>query len=165
MVKLPPQAAAAGFQVTLSNGPSFPHIGTEACDTPAHHQVENQKLSFDAGSGLITVLGSGSGPAQCITVGKDKDPDAHTPAVEVQACSPALASLQQFTLVAASGQLALKADASQCLDQDVSVDRVILYGCHDPGSAGNQGWLVNATSQHIESSANGLCMCVLPASS
>jgi hypothetical protein len=58
----------------------------------------------------------------------------------------------------------LAADASQCLDQDVSVNRVIVYGCHDPSTPGNQAWQVNpdGASQHVVSAQNGLCMAVLP---
>jgi alpha-glucosidase len=171
-VKLPSLAAAAGFQVTLSSGPSFPHIGTEACDTVLHHQVHNQKFAWDAGSGKFTVVPPAARPAaaaaaaaagdQCLTIGKDKDEEAHTPALEVQPCSPALDAVQQFVVLAASGQLALKANQGQCLDQDVSDMRVILYGCHDAASPGNQAWAYNATSQHVVSLANGDCMCVLP---
>ena len=166
MVKLPSLPAAAGFTVTLSNGPSFPHIGTEQCDTTLHHQVENQRFAWDSGSGTLTVVQAppAAQPPQCLTVGKDKDNDSHTPALEVQPCAPALAAAQQFTLVPASGQLALRADPTQCLDQDVSDMRVIVYGCHDPASAGNQAWAYNATSQHLQSLENGNCMCVLPPS-
>ena len=39
MVKLSNMAPAQPFVVTLSNGPSFAHIGTEECDSPSHHQV------------------------------------------------------------------------------------------------------------------------------
>ena len=124
MVKLSGMAAAAGFQVTLSSGPSYPHIGTEDCDTPIHHQVENQKFAWDGASGKFTVVG---GANTCLTVGKDKDPDSHTPALEVQPCAAAADGAQQF-VPQASGQLALKADSTTCLDQDTSVNRVIAYG-------------------------------------
>ena len=166
MVKLPSLAAADGFSVTLSNGPSYPHIGTEACDTTLHHQVEPQKFAWDSGAGTFAVVQPppGGGAPQCLTVGKDKDNESHTRALEVQPCAPALAAAQQFTLLPASGQLALRADPTQCLDQDVSDMRVILYGCHDPGSPGNQAWAYNATSQHLQSLQNGDCMCVLPPS-
>ena len=161
MVKLPTIAAADGFVVTLSNGPSYPHIGTEDCDTPSHHQVENQKFAWDASTGKFNVVGTTN---DCLTVGADKDPDSHTPALEVQPCAAAMDAHQQF-VVQASNQIALKADTTTCLDQDVSVNRVITYGCHDPGSPGNQAWSVNpdGTSQHIVSLQNGLCMCVLAA--
>ena len=171
-VKLANASTAVGFTVTLSNGPSFPHIGTEACDTPAHHQVENQKFVFDAGAGTLTVVppagaaaAAAGADAQCVTVGADKDPDSHTPAIEVQPCAPALADRQRFVHVAASNQLALAADATTCLDQDVSDSRVIAYSCHDPATPGNQAWSINpdAASQHVVSLDNGLCMCVLPA--
>ena len=171
MVKLPSLPAAQPFTVTLSNGPDYPHIGTETCDTPSHHQVENQRFAFDAASGLITVVppaaGAGAGSIAgsasdaCLTVGADKDPDSHTPALEVQACSAMLAQRQQFALVPASGQITLKSDASSCLDQDASDNRVIVYGCHDPSTPGNQGWKFDAPTQHIVSTENGLCMCVL----
>jgi len=164
LIKLSNMSTGLPFTVTLSAGPSFAHIGTEACDTPAHHQVENQKFAFDAGTGQLTVVGA-AGPAQCVTVGDDKDPDSHTPAAEVQLCDAALSARQQFTLVAASGQLALRADATTCLDQDVSDSRVIAYSCHDPSSPGNQAWSLNpdGASQHVVSQDNGLCMAVLPA--
>ena len=158
MIKLSAMVAAAGFTLTLSNGPAYPHIGTEACDSTLHHQVENQKFAWDAGSGKFTVV-QGGAPA-CLTIGKDKDEESHTPALEVQPCSAALDDAQQFTY-AASGQLALKADPTQCLDQDVSDSRVILYGCHDASSPGNQAWQYNASVQHLVSLENGLCMCVL----
>ena len=170
MVKLPSVPAAAGFEVTLSNGPSWPHIGTEACDTPAHRQVENQKIAFNETTGRLTVVpppASAAGDAAaalCLTVGADKDPESHTPALEVQPCAAALDDQQRFAVVAASKQLALRSDPTTCLDQDVSDSRVIAYGCHDPGSPGNQAWLINpdGSSQHIVSGENGLCMCVLP---
>lgn len=160
MVKVPSVAAAQGFVVTLSNGPSYPHIGVETCDTPAHHQVENQKFQFNAATGKIAVLPD---LTTCLTVGKDKDPDSHTPAVEVQACAPALDAQQQFALVAASGQFALKVDASQCLDNDASVNRLITYSCHDPSSPGNQAWSVDAATSHIVNKDSGDCMYVIPA--
>jgi hypothetical protein len=177
-VKLSNMSAAAGFTVTLSAGVAWPHIGVEACDTPAHHQVENQRFAYDAASGRITVLpsntrggvgglrggGVGANATQCVTVGADADPDSHTPAIEVQPCDPALAGRQTFSLVAASGQLALRGDASTCLDQDVSDGRVIAYSCHDPATPGNQAWALNpdGASQHVVSLDNGLCMCVFP---
>ena len=162
MVKVHAMPAANGFTVTLSNGPSYPHIGTEDCDTPSHHQVENQKFAFDVATGKFRVVPPGGGNAtDCLTVGADKDPDSRTPALEVQPCSAALDAAQSFTLTA-SNQLALAADATTCLDQDVTVHRVITYGCHDPGSPGNQAWSVNpdGASQHVVSLQNGLCMCV-----
>ena len=97
----------------------------------------------------------------CVTVGKDKDGESHTPAVEVQPCAAELDAAQQFVLQPASKQLALKSDASQCLDQDVGDDRVILYGCHDPASAGNQAWVLDSATSHVISAANGLCMAVI----
>jgi hypothetical protein len=157
MVKLPPQPAAAGFTITLSSGPSFPHIGTEPCDTPTHHQVENQRFAWDAASGKFTSA-TGMG---CLTVGKDKDAESHTPALEVQPCAAALNGVQQFTLKP-SKQVALAADETQCLDQDVGDMRVIVYGCHDPGQPGNQAWVYDATTQHLISGENALCMCELP---
>ena len=101
----------------------------------------------------------------CLTVGAAKDSDSHAPALEVQPCAAALDHVQQFAIVSGSHQITLKADAAQCLDQDVSDDRVIAYGCHDPASAGNQAWSIDVPSGslHIESLANGLCMCVLAA--
>lgn len=159
MVKTAKIAAVTGFTVTLSNGPSYPRIGTETCDTPAHHQVENQKFSFDGASGKITVV-DGASPPNCVTVGKNLDPDSHTPAVEVQPCSAAADAQQQFAFVAASGQIALKADSGSCLDQDVSDSRVIQYSCHDQKSPGNQAWSLDATTQHVVSLENGLCMAV-----
>ena len=51
MVKLSAMDAATGFTITLSNGPSYAHIGTETCDTPTHHQVEEQRLAFNAATG------------------------------------------------------------------------------------------------------------------
>lgn len=163
-VKLSGMAAAAGFSVTLSNGPSFAHIGTETCDTPSHHQVENQKFQYDAASSKFFVLANGGAPSgQCLTVGQDRDPDSHAPALEVQDCGAALDARQQFAAVAASGQISLLADATTCLDQDVSDLRVITYGCHDPGSPGNQAWDLDGATSHIVSKQNGLCMCVLPA--
>ena len=158
MVKLSAMDAATGFTITLSNGPSYAHIGTETCDTPTHHQVEEQRLAFNAATGTFTVANASS---SCLTIGEDKDPDSHAPALEVQACSAALADRQAF-VPQASGQLQLKSDASQCLDQDMSDHRVIVYGCHDPGSAGNQAWTIDATTQHVVSVANGLCMAVMP---
>jgi alpha-glucosidase len=159
-VKLSAMAAADGFVVTLSNGPSYSHIGTETCDTPLHRQVEEQRFAFDAAKGTFTV---GNASSSCLTIGADKDPDSHTPALEVQDCSTDLADRQSFTLLA-SGQLAFKSDATTCLDQDVSDFRVIAYGCHDPSSPGNQGWKIDATTQHVISAANGLCMAVFPSS-
>jgi hypothetical protein len=137
---------------------SYAHIGTETCDTPTHHQVEEQRLAFNAATGTFTVANASS---SCLTIGEDKDPDSHAPALEVQACSAALSDRQAF-VPQASGQLQLKSDASQCLDQDMSDHRVIVYGCHDPGSAGNQAWTIDATTQHVVSVANGLCMAVMP---
>ena len=134
MVKLSNMAAAAGFTVTLSNGPSFSHIEAETCDTPLHRQVEPQRFAYDAAAGTFTVANTSS----CLTIGADKDPDSHTPALEVQACSADLASRQQFAQQVSSGQLMLKSDMTQCLDLDMSDSRVIAYGCHDPGSPGNQ---------------------------
>jgi hypothetical protein len=136
MVKLSGMAAAEGFSVALSNGPSWPKIGTEACDSPTHHQVENQKFSWDAASQRLVVVAPGA--PQCITVGADKDPESHTPAVEVQPCAPASDAAQQFVWIAASGgqQIALKADQGTCLDQDMSDSRVIAYGaCGRPPRA------------------------------
>ena len=160
MVKLSAMPSAAGFTVTLSNGPAYPHIGTETCDTPAHHQVENQKFAWDATTGRLTVVGE---PAGCLTVGADKDPDSHTPAIEVQPCAAGADPAQAFVYVAASRQFALKSDAGTCVDQDVSDHRVITYACHDPGSPGNQAWIIDAATQHVVSADNGLCMCVLGA--
>lgn len=162
-VKLPSLPAAEAFTVTLSNGPAFPRIGTEACDTPLHHQVENQKFSFSNATGQILVEPLAA-PPLCLTVGQDDDPESHTHAIEVQPCAPALAAAQTFVAVPASGQLALASDPSQCLDQDASDMRVIEYGCHDPATPGNQAWAVNpdGTSQHIVSVENGLCMAVFP---
>ena len=157
MVKVSGVAAADGFVVTLSNGPSYAHIGTETCDSPLHRQVEEQRFAFDAGTGRFSVANSSS----CLTIGEDKDPDSHTPALEVQACSDSLADRQQFVALA-SGQIAFKSDNSQCLDQDMSDSRVIAYGCHDPGSPGNQAWTIDAATHHVVSVANGLCMCVWP---
>ena len=165
MVKTPSMTAAVGFSVTLSSGPSYPHIGTETCDTPDHHQVENQKFVYNASTGKIAVVEGGSVSTTCITVGADKDPDSRTPALELQTCSSALNAAQQFVVVPASNQLALKADASTCLDQDVTDHRIITYSCHDASSPGNQAWSLNPddASQHIVSRQNGLCMCVLGA--
>ena len=157
MVKTPTLAAAAGFSLVLSNGPSYARIGTETCDTPAHHQVADQRFAMDAATGRITTVADAS---QCITVSQRNDPDSHTPAIEVQPCAPELDGVQRFVALA-SGQLALKADPTSCLDQDVSVNRVIEYGCHTP--AGNQAWTLDSTTQHIVSVENGLCMCVLSA--
>ena len=166
MVKLSAMPAAQGFAITLSNGPVYQHIGTEACDTVLHHMVDNQKFAWDESSSRFTVVqpaAGGGAAAQCLTIGKDKDEEAHTPALEVQPCSsPALDAVQQFTYLPASTQFTLKADGSQCLDQDVSDMRVILYGCHDAASPGNQAWAYNASTQHIVSLANGDCMAVLP---
>ena len=81
----------------------------------------------------------------------------------MQECAAALSNRQQFAVVAASNQIALKADASTCLDQDVSDFRVITYGCHDPAQPGNQAWRFDSATAHIVSQDNGLCMCVLPA--
>lgn len=168
MVKLSNMSTSAGFVVTLSNGQSFPRVGTETCDTPAHHQVENQKFAWDAGTGQIAVVpvptgGGGDNATQCVTIGTGNDPDSRTPAVEVQPCDPALAARQTFTVLP-SKQIALASDATTCLDQDVSDSRVIAYGCHDPSSPGNQAWAINpdGTSQHIVSLQNGLCMAVFP---
>ena len=158
MVKLSAMDAAAGFTLTLSNGPSYSHIGTETCDVPTHRQVEEQRVAFNAAAGTFTVANA---TASCLTVGEDKDPDSHTPALEVQACSAALADRQAF-VPQASGQLKLKSDLSQCLDQDMGDSRVIVYGCHDPGSAGNQAWTIDAATQHVVSVANGLCMAAFP---
>ena len=159
MVKVPSTPPSSGFTVTLSNGPSFPHIGTETCDTPAHHQVEEQKFFFTA-DGKFTVGAAGGG--DCLTAGLDKDPDSHTPALEVQGCDPSLDDRQMFVHTA-SNQLALKSDATSCLDQDTSVNRVIFYGCHDPSDPGNQAWTVEGATNHLVSGQNGLCMNVLPA--
>jgi hypothetical protein len=165
MIKVPSQPSAAGFQLVLSNGPSYPKIATETCDTPGHHQVENQRFALNSTDGTIAVLAQSSNEPTgfCLTVGADKDPDSHTPAIEVQACSAAMAGSQQFSVVAASKQIALKSDSTTCLDQDVSVSRVIAYGCHDPSSPGNQAWDINpdGSSQHIVSVQNGLCMAVM----
>jgi hypothetical protein len=158
MVKVSGVAAADGFSVTLSNGPSYSHIGTETCDTPLHRQVEEQRFVFDATTGQFTVANS----SNCLTIGLDKDPDSHAPALEVQACAAELADRQQFVALA-SGQLAFKSDNSQCLDQDMGDSRVIAYGCHDPSSPGNQAWKIDAATNHVISGANGLCMCVEPA--
>ena len=62
-----------------------------------------------------------------------------------------------------SNQIALKSDASTCVDQDVSDNRVITYGCHDRAHPGNQAWVFEAATAHIVSQDNGLCMCVVPA--
>jgi len=178
MIKVSSMASSQGFTLTLSNGPSYPHIGTEACDVPAHHQVENQKFSWEASLEKFLVVpntrtttdaattktssSNGSGDL-CLTVGKDKDNESHTPALEVQPCSTDLDASQKFTLLSQSKQIALATDNTQCLDQDVSDSRVILYGCHDPAQAGNQAWSINpdGSSQHIVSVANSLCMCVI----
>ena len=62
-----------------------------------------------------------------------------------------------------SGQLASVASAGKtCLDQDVSVHRVITYGCHGATSPGNQAWRLDNATAHIVSVQNGLCMAVLP---
>lgn len=161
MIKLSTMATSQGFTLTLSNGPSYPRIGTEACDTPAHHQVEDQKFAFDGASGRITLAADAS---QCLTIGKAKDNESHTPALEVQPCAAALDAAQQFVVIPASKQIALKSDTTSCLDQDVSDSRVIEYGCHDASSPGNQAWIIDPTTQHIISVANGLCMFVLPPS-
>jgi hypothetical protein len=154
MVKLSGMGAGTGFMLTLSNGPSYSHIGTEACDTPTHHQVEEQRFTFNA-AGTLTVANS----TGCLTIGLDKDPDSHAPALEVQDCASALSDRQQFVLLP-SGQLALKADEAQCLDSDVSDSRVIQYACHDPSSPGNQAWTIDARTAHVVNGASGLCMAV-----
>ncbi len=157
MIKLSGMAAAAGFTLTLSNGPSYAHVGTETCDTPTHHQVEEQRFTFNAATGTFTVANS----TGCLTIGLDKDPDSHAPALEVQDCAPALSDRQQFVLLP-SGQLALKSDETQCLDQDVSDSRVIEYGCHDPSTPGNQAWTIDPVTSHVVNSVNSLCMAVFP---
>jgi alpha-glucosidase len=160
MVKMSGLVSDQAFTVTLSNGPSYPHIGTEDCDTPSHHQVENQKFVYDSTSSKFFVEPVSSN--LCLTIGQDNDPDSHTPALEVQACSSTLDDSQQFVIISSSNQIALKSDSSTCLDQDVSVNRVIKYSCHDQGSPGNQAWAVNPNAtEHIASLANGLCMYVL----
>ena len=156
MIKVPSMATATPFSVTLSEGPSYPHIGLEACDTPQHHQVEPQKFVFDAATGKFTIANT----SLCLTVGQDHDSDSRTPALEIQSCTAELDRVQQFVLTSSS-QISLKADASQCLDQDAAVNRVIEYGCHDPSSPGNQAWRVDPATQHIVSLESGLCMCVL----
>jgi alpha-glucosidase len=160
MIKLSSLLSTQGFIVTLSNGPSYPHIGTEDCDTPSHHQVENQKFFYDTSSSKFLVEPvSGN---LCLTIGQDNDPDSHTPSLEIQACSSTLDDSQQFVIISASNQIALKSDTTTCLDQDVSVNRVIKYSCHDPSSPGNQAWSINPNAtEHITSLANGLCMYVL----
>jgi hypothetical protein len=162
-VKLPSLNTFTAFAVTLSSGPSFAHIGTETCDTPTHHQVENQKFSFSNATGQIYVEPLSS-PPLCLTVGQDDDPNSHTPALEVQPCAAELAHAQLFAVVPESNQITLQADTTQCIDQDVSDSRVIQYSCHDPSSPGNQAWSINpdGASQHIVSIENGLCMCVFP---
>jgi hypothetical protein len=156
MVKVGSVAASAGFSVVLSNGPSYPKVGVETCDTVGHHQVEPQKFLWDAAAGRFALANS----TRCITVGADKDPDSHTPAVELQDCDAALDAAQQFVLLP-SQQVALKADQTQCLDRDGAVNRVIVYGCHDPGSAGNQAWQYDAPTMHVVNVESSLCMCVL----
>jgi len=163
LVKVPTVAAAAGFTVALSNGPSFAKIGAEACDTPAHHQVEPQTFAVDAAAGTIALTAGGAPTGACLTVGADKDADSHAPAIELQTCGAALAARQQFDAVAGSGQFALRADAAQCLDLDVSDGRVILYSCHDKATPGNQAWRVDAAAQHVVSVESGLCMAVFGA--
>ena len=167
MVKVSNVSASVGFTVTLSAGVAYPKIGTEACDTPSHHQVENQKFAFSPSTGQIVVIpvssSAGANASQCVTVGVDKDPDSHTPAVEVQPCDASLVDKQTFVHLAQSNQFTLKSDGSTCLDQDVSDNRVIAYSCHDPSSPGNQAWSVNPDgTNHIISLVNGLCMAVFP---
>ena len=74
-------------------------------------QVQNQKFSWNSGTGKFSVVGpNGSASSDCLTVGDDKDPDSRTPAVEVQPCSSALDAKQRFVHNAASNQLSLAAD-------------------------------------------------------
>jgi hypothetical protein len=157
MVKLADVVAAEGATVTLSNGPSYPRVGTEVCDTVAHHEVDEQRFAYSAATRKFAVFGT----ANCLTVSEHEDNDSHTPAIEVQPCAAALDDVQQFDLQP-SGQITRASDAGLCLDQDVSDDRVISYSCHDAASAGNQAWTVESSTQHVVSRANGLCMAVLP---
>ena len=47
------------------------------------------------------------------------------------------------------------------MDQDVSHNRVEMYGCHATVSVGNQGWRLDAATGHIVSLQNALCMAVM----
>ena len=152
----------------LSDGPSYPHIQTEACDTPAHRQTEAQRFGYDASTKRITLLpgphdAAGDAADQCLTIGQDKDPDSGTKAVELQACDDGKDAAQQWALQP-SGQISSVASAGKtCLDQDVSVHRVITYGCHAASAPGNQAWRLDNATAHVVSVQNGLCMAVLPA--
>ena len=54
--------------------PSFPHIQTEACDTPAHRQTEAQRFAYDGATKRISLLpaphAAGGAAAQCLTIGQ-----------------------------------------------------------------------------------------------
>lgn len=134
-VRLPALATDTPFEVVLSSGALSDHVGMMACSTVIHRQVEPQQFSYDAESGLIVQLGKS--PQMCVTVGRDKEPDSQTPALEMQPCNPKDAHAQRWNYTAA-GQLALALSPKKCMDTDSTDQMLEVYSCHAAGSAGNQ---------------------------
>eukprot|EP01051_Picozoa_sp_SAG22_P006348 SAG22_NODE_411_length_10900_cov_2.633738_2_plen_891_part_00 len=156
-IRLPPMATDAGFEVVVSSGALSDHVGMMTCSTVVHRQVEPQEFQYDATTGLIVQLGKS--PEMCVTVGRDKEPDSQTPAIEMQPCEQKSGHSQRWNLTD-SGQIALAMSPKQCMDTDATDKMLEVYSCHSPQSAGNQAFEIDPTTKHIIAKESGLCMFV-----
>lgn len=152
LVKTTPIPNKEAFQALLMYGQAHYHVLTDTCDAEA--QNPRQAFSLDPDTGRILATAMEGSP--CLTVGVDLDADSHTPAIELQTCVDDKNGTQIWAL-RESGQVVLMASGgASCLDQDVSVNRLIAYACHDADAAGNQAWNL-ASGDAISSVTNGLC--------
>jgi len=159
MVKLPPMASTAAFEVVLSSGTRYPRVHMEKCASSGSRP--SQRFAFNVSSGrLHTASGA------CLSIGLDDDPESHTKAVEAKPCDAAKDSVQRWAQKRSGQIYAMSSGGKQCMDQDVQAGSVEMYGCHDESHAGNQAWKLpkNSTGGDpfgpIVSVSNGLCMAV-----
>lgn len=80
-----PQPTNSKFEVSLSQGKSFPPVCLIACDTTTHHQVEPQAFvtKFPSSDPVPIVL---KATGECLTYSTQMDPASGTPAVEFEQC-------------------------------------------------------------------------------
>ena len=172
-VAVPPQPAAAGFTLELSDGPSYPHLACQPCNgtgpglAPSAFDYVNSKTPGDLG-GKILVRGSVDtyGVGSCVTVGVDKDLDSHTPALEIQKCATTLDSSQVWILddgeTGGTHHLRLRGDTSnRCVDLDMTDRRLEMYSCEGADLKHQQFAYDNATGR-FTTLIDGSCMAIVP---
>jgi hypothetical protein len=157
MVKVGSCPLLTGCTVSLVDGTNYPRVCLDQCDTVLHHQVISQVFNFPSNPGSIVYNSTG----ECLTASNDPDGGSGTPALEIQPCK-AKDSSQQWAYSKETEQLSLANSPKKCADQDVSDNRVEMYGCGNGQS--NQKWTVNADNKgHIRQAAlNQLCMTPCP---